>query len=190
MFQGPAPLDDFREGAVTGLLALLRADAAATRTRRGRLGPFLYPNYLATATYRLARFARLRGAVALARMIAGIGQWLTGAELEPIAVVGPGFVIAHTNGVILGQGVRAGRNLYLHGGVLLGSTSNESRTRATSGFPTVGDDVTVFAKASVLGPIHVGDRAVIGAHALVLRDVPPDSTARGVPAVSFPRESP
>jgi serine O-acetyltransferase len=45
----------------------------------------------------------------------------------------------------------------------------------------------VFAKASVIGPIHVGDRAVVGAHALVLDDVPPDSTARGLPAVSFPR---
>jgi serine O-acetyltransferase len=190
MFQEPAPLGDFQEGAIRGLLALLRADAVATRIRRGRLGPFLYPNYLATAMYRFARLARLRGSVAVARLIAAIGQGLTGAELDPIAVVGPGFVVAHTNGVILGQGVRAGRNLYLHGGVLLGSTSNESRARATAGFPTLGDDVTVFAKASVLGPIHVGDRAVIGAHALVLEDVPPDSTARGVPAVSFPRESP
>jgi serine O-acetyltransferase len=95
-------------------------------------------------------------------------------------VVGPGFVIAHTSGVVLGQGTRAGRDLFLHGGVLLGSTPN--------GFPTIGDDVTVYAKASILGPIHVGDRAVIGAHALVLDDVPPDSTARGVPAVSFPRQ--
>jgi serine O-acetyltransferase len=190
MFQEPAPLDDFPEGGLRGLLALLKSDAAATRMRRGRLGPFLYPNYFATAMYRFARFARLRGAAATARLIAMIGQGMTGSELEPIAVVGPGFVIAHTNGVILGQGVRAGRNLYLHGGVLLGSTSNESRTRATSGFPTLGEDVTIFAKASVLGPIHVGDRAVIGAHALVLEDVPPDSTARGVPAASFPRGSP
>ncbi|MEA2283036.1 MAG: serine O-acetyltransferase [Solirubrobacteraceae bacterium] len=179
MFHAPAALDDVAEGSVPGLITLLRADAAATRVRRGRFGPFVYPDYVATAAYRLARFVRVRGAVATARAISVIAHGLTGAELDPIAVVGPGFVIAHTHGVVLGQGVRAGRDLYLHGGAVLGSTS--------AGFPTLGDDVTVFAKASVIGPIHVGDRAVVGAHALVLDDVPPDSTARGLPAVSFPR---
>jgi serine O-acetyltransferase len=178
VFHAPAALDDVAEGSVRGLITLLRADAAATRVRRGRFGPFVYPDYVATAAYRLARFVRVRGAVATARAISVIAHGLTGAELDPIAVVGPGFVIAHTHGVVP---VRACAPVVT-------STSTGAVPGSTgAGFPTLGDDVTVFAKASVIGPIHVGDRAVVGAHALVLDDVPPDSTARGLPAVSFPR---
>jgi serine O-acetyltransferase len=72
--------------------------------------------------------------------------------------------------------------LFIHSGVVLGSVLDER----ASGFPTIGDDVAIYAKASVIGPIAVGDRATIGAHALVLDDVPAGMVARGVPARSYP----
>lgn len=180
----PPPLADFNEGTLRDLRRLVGADFDAVRQRTGRLGPYLFPHATATALYRFSRFLRLRGHVRSARAVAWANQTLTGAELEPLACVGPGFQIAHTDGVLLGQGVRAGRNLTLHGQVLLGSTSDESRARPSSGFPTLGDDVMIYAKASVLGPVQIGDGAVIGAHALVLDDVPPGAVAKGVPARS------
>jgi serine O-acetyltransferase len=183
----PPPLAGFREGTLTDFRRLVVADWDAVRRRTGRLGPYLFPYATATALYRLSRFLRLRGRVGSARGVAWLNQALTGAELEPLACVGPGFQLAHTDGVLLGQGVSAGRNLTLHGQVLLGSTSGESRARPSSGFPTLGDDVTIYAKASVLGPVVIGDGAVIGAHALVLDDVPEGAVAKGVPARSDER---
>jgi serine acetyltransferase len=70
--------------------------------------------------------------------------------------------LEHPVGVIVGDGVVAGSNLVLGAGTLLGANSfYESRTRPRVGFPTLGDDVFVFAKASIIGPVDVGDRAVI-----------------------------
>jgi serine O-acetyltransferase len=78
--------------------------------------------------------------------------------------------------------VVVGSNVVLGLGVLLGSTFHRP---GKTGFPTIGDNVEIWAKASVLGPIEVGDGAVIGAHALVLHDVPPGAVARGVPAEAY-----
>ncbi len=115
-----------------------------------------------------------------------VAQMLTGAEIDWRAQIGPGFFLEHPAGVVVGDGVVAGRNLVLGAAALLGANSfYESRTRPNVGFPTLGDDVFVFAKASIIGPVEVGDRAVIGAHALVLDDVPADAVARGVPARSY-----
>ena len=168
---------------------MFRADIAAIRDIKGRVLPFLFPHLFAVAMYRLSSALRARRLVRSARVVAIIGQLLTGAELAPEAEIGPGLFLCHTTGVIVGPGVIAGARLRLFSGALLGSTFNDSGSkRPELGFPTIGDDVLVLAKASILGPVIVGDRAVIGAHALVLDDVPADAVARGIPAKSFPRQ--
>jgi serine O-acetyltransferase len=159
-------------------MRLLTVDAVALRTRMGRVSAYAFPQFTAVALYRLSRLLRLRGHRMLARLVFWLNQFLTGAEMEPIAVAGPGLVLAHTHGVLLGQQSCSGANLFVHGGVLLGSTSE--------GFPRIGDGVVLYAKASVIGPVLVGDGAIVGAHALVLTDVPPMHIARGVPANSTP----
>ncbi len=168
---------------------MLRADVEAIRRVNGRLLPFVFPQLFAVATYRAGAALRARGLGKTARLAGIIGQVLTGAEIDPQAKIGPGLLLEHTAGVVIGPGVVAGKRLRLFGGTLLGSTFNlPGSKRPHWGFPTIGDDVLVLAKASILGPVCIGDRAVIGAHALVIDDVPAGAVARGVPAKSFPRQ--
>jgi serine O-acetyltransferase len=95
-------------------------------------------------------------------------------------VIGPGLHLVHPVGVVIGGDVRVGAGCWIHQGVTLGCG-------ARSGQPTLGDGVHVGAGAVVLGGVMVGDGAVIGAGAVVVSDVPAGATARGVPAVVYPR---
>lgn len=162
--------------------ASLKADVALARARRTDhrlLLPYLFPHLFAVAAYRLAHELGRRGLSPLARLVQIVSTALTGAELDWRARIGPGLFLEHPQGVEIGDGVQTGENVVLGIGVLLGSTFHRP---GKTGFPTIGDNVEIWAKASVLGPAHVGDHAVIGAHALVLHDVPPGAVARGVPA--------
>jgi serine O-acetyltransferase len=120
-----------------------------------------------------------------------LALWLTdrvlsfsGAELQPKSSVGPGVVLKHTTGLVVGGDVVAGRGLTLHQNVTLGDR------RPFGGQPILGDDVTVGAGACVLGPITIGDRAVVAANAVVLEDVPADSLVAGAPARIVERRTP
>lgn len=111
------------------------------------------------------------------------GLWLTdrilamcAAELQPSSRVGPGLVLKHTTGLVVGGEVVAGARLTLHQGVTLGDR------HPRGGQPQLGDDVTVGAGASVLGPITVGDHSVIAAGSVVLDHVPADCVVAGAPA--------
>src|SRR4051812_19189118 len=118
----------------------MRADAAALRSHRQRFLPFVFPNFAAVASYRIARTLRTRGHRVAPRLITMMAQAFTGAEIDPAAVIGPGLSLAHTQGIVVGEGVRAGGRLRLCSGVVLGSTNNDRRGW---GHPTLGDGVVV-----------------------------------------------
>jgi serine O-acetyltransferase len=165
--------------------ANLKADVALMRSRRtdhALLLPYLFPHLFAVACYRAAHALGTRGLAPLARLIQIVALTLTGAELDWRAEIGPGLFLQHPHGVEIGDGVVIGSNVVLGLGVLLGSTAHRP---AKTGFPTIGSNVEIWAKASVLGPIRVGDGAIVGAHALVMHDVPPGAVARGVPAKMY-----
>lgn len=109
---------------------------------------------------------------------------VSGAELQPSSRIGPGVVLKHTTGLVVGGGVVAGRHLTLHQNVTLGDK------HPYGGQPLLGDDVTIGAGACVLGPIRVGDRVVIAANAVVTTDVPDDCVVAGVPARIVRRNEP
>jgi serine O-acetyltransferase len=109
-------------------------------------------------------------------------QIITGIELPCEATVGHNFVIDHFGGIIVSGFVRIGDNCRIRNGVVIGlQRPFESRA------PVIGDNVDIGAGAKILGPIFVGNNVSIGANAVVIRDVPDDCIAVGVPAVSKPK---
>ena len=137
-----------------------------------------YPGLHALLAYRVAHWLRARRVPLLPRLVSHLGRFISGIEIHPGATIGRGFFIDHGMGVVIGETAEIGDNVTLYQGVTLGGTGKERGKR----HPTLGNDVVVGSGAKVLGAINVGDGARIGAGAVVLRDVPPHSTAVGVPA--------
>lgn len=108
-------------------------------------------------------------------------QILTGIELPCEVVVGDNFVIDHFGGIVISGYARFGANCRIRNGVVVG-LKNVDQPIA----PIFGDNVDIGAGAKVLGPIRIGNNVRIGANAVVLRDVPDDHVAVGVPAVIKP----
>jgi serine O-acetyltransferase len=114
----------------------------------------------------------------LARWMAHWGRWATGIEVHPGATIGRRVFIDHGMGVVIGETAEIGDDCTLYHGVTLGGTSWKKGKR----HPTLGRGVVIGAGAKVLGPIEIGDGAKIGSNAVVVRDVPADATAVGIPA--------
>jgi len=113
----------------------------------------------------------------LPRYLSQLGRFLTGIEIHPGARIGQGLFIDHGMGVVIGETAIIGDNVLLYQGVTLGGTGKERGKR----HPTVGNNVVIGAGAKVLGNITIGDNSYIGSNAVVIKDVPPNSTVVGVP---------
>ncbi|MCL2342699.1 MAG: serine O-acetyltransferase [Firmicutes bacterium] len=138
----------------------------------------LYPGLRAVRRHRRANWCYRHRLFFLARAISQRTRRVTGIEIPPAAKIGRRLVIDHGMGVVIGETAEIGDDVLLYQGVTLGGTGKDQGKR----HPTIGDNVLVGAGAKVLGPFKVGDNARIAANAVVLKEVPPDSTAVGVPA--------
>ena len=107
---------------------------------------------------------------------------MTGIEIHPAAAIGRNLFIDHGMGVVIGETSILGDDITLYQNVTLGGLSG----RAGKRHPTIGDRVTIGAGATILGDIAIGAGARVGANAVVLQDIPPGTTAVGVPARSRP----
>jgi serine O-acetyltransferase len=116
------------------------------------------------------------------RIVYKLIQILTGVELPCEAVVGRNFVIDHFGGIVISGYAKFGDNCRIRNGVVVG-LSHAAQPCA----PNIGNDVDIGAGAKVLGQITIGDNVLIGANAVVIRDVPANSIAVGVPAIVKPR---
>lgn len=105
-----------------------------------------------------------------------------GTEIHPAAEIGPGFCITHSNGVVIGQHVRIGSHVRISHGVSMGGDPGRGAPAELHGWPVIGDGVTVGLHAIIMGPLTVGDHAVIGAQSLVVKNVPAHGVAVGSPA--------
>ena len=129
--------------------------------------------------YRLSRLFWVIHLKLIAKIIANINRFLTGVEIHPGARIGKNFMIDHGNGIVIGETSIIGNNVLIYHQVTLGGTGNE---RGTKRHPSICDNVMIAAGAKVLGDIHIGTNAKIGANAVVLKDVPANATAVGMPA--------
>jgi len=154
--------------------AIFRNDPAA----RNLAEVLLYPGLHAILLHRLAHAIWKRKIPFLPRFISQLSRFMTGIEIHPGATIGQGFFIDHGMGVVIGETAEIGDGVMLYQGVTLGGTGKQSGKR----HPTLQDGVVVGVGASVLGAITVGKGARVGGGAVVVKDVPPHSTAIGVPA--------
>ena len=127
--------------------------------------------------YSIAHALNRMGMPVVPRLLMTIARGLTGIEIHPAATIGRGLFIDHGMGVVIGETTVIGKNVTLFQGVTLGGTGKEKGKR----HPTLGDNVVVGTGAKVLGSITIGNNSIIGANAVVLRDVPDHSTVVGVP---------
>lgn len=111
---------------------------------------------------------------------------LTGVDIHPGAVLGPGLFIDHATGVVIGETAEVGEDVTIYHGVTLGGSGKETGKR----HPTIGDRVIVGAGAKVLGAIKIGDDSRIGANAVVVKDVPSDAVVVRVPGQVIGRSHP
>lgn len=139
---------------------------------------FMYSGFHAVCWHRLAHRLYKHKHFGLARFISQMTRFFTGIEIHPGATIGRGLFIDHGMGVVIGETTEIGDNCTLYQGVTLGGTGKETGKR----HPTLGNNVMVGSGAKVLGPFRVGDHSKIAAGAVVLSEVPPNSTCVGVPA--------
>ena len=121
-----------------------------------------------------------------ARWYAQVNRFFTGIEIHPGANIGPRFFIDHGMGVVIGETTEIGKDVTLFHGVTLGGVSAEKGKR----HPTIEDGVVIGAGAKVLGAITIGSCSRIGANAVVVKDVPPDSVVVGVPGHASEKKKP
>ncbi len=146
---------------------------------RSKLEIFLlYPGVHALIFHRVSHWLWTHKLRFLARLNSQIARHLTGIEIHPGAVIGRRFVIDHGMGIVIGETAEIGDDVLLYHGVTLGGTGKDQGKR----HPTIGNNVMIACGAKVLGPFKVGDGARIASNAVVLREVPPNATAVGVPA--------
>jgi serine O-acetyltransferase len=132
----------------------------------------------AILAYRVAHKLYLSKHYFPARLISQVARAATGIEIHPGATIGKSFFIDHGMGVVIGETAEIGNNCSIYQGVTLGGTGKDVGKR----HPTLGNNVMVGAGAKVLGPFTIGDNTKIAAGAVVLKEIPGESTAVGVPA--------
>ena len=139
---------------------------------------FLYPGVKAVFYHRRAHWCYEHNLMFLARMISQISRHRTGIEIHPGAKIGRKLFIDHGMGIVFGETTEIGDNCTIYHGVTLGGTGKDTGKR----HPTLGDNVLIGAGAKVLGPVYIGDNVRVGAGSVVLKNLPANATAVGVPA--------
>jgi serine O-acetyltransferase len=141
--------------------------------------------------YRLAHAMWKWRVPVLPMIFSRMAQHLFAVDISYKARLGPGIVIVHGFGVVIGSDVEIDGDCCIFHGVTLGDRGSEwVNSDRVDGHPRIGREVMFGAGAKVLGPIRIGDNCVIGANAVVLSDLPPDSVAAGIPAKVVGRRKP
>ena len=154
--------------------AVFERDPAA---RSGLEVVLAYPGFHAIFWHRINHRLWALGVPVFPRLLSHISRFLTGIEIHPAAKIGPGLVIDHGMGVVIGETAEVGENCLLYQGVTLGGTGKEKGKR----HPTLLSNVVVGSGAKILGAITIGNNVIIGANSVILKPVPDNAICVGVP---------
>ncbi|MBC7087657.1 MAG: serine O-acetyltransferase [Tissierellales bacterium] len=140
---------------------------------------FFSPGVRAIAAHKISHSLYKKGHFTLARWISYRARKKTGIEIHPGAKIGKRVFIDHGMGVVIGETAEVGNDVTIYHGVTLGGVGTQKGVKR---HPTIGNNVMIGAGSKILGPIYIGNNSKIGANAVVLKDVPENATAVGVPA--------
>lgn len=171
------------------LVGEVKEDVAAVRERDPAARSnaevlLLYSGVHALAAHRVAHELYKSEHYFSARALSQLAKLVTGIEIHPGAKIGKGFVIDHGSGVVIGETTEIGDNCTIYQGATLGGTGKDVGKR----HPTIGNNVMIGAGAKVLGPFYIGDNSKVAANAVVLKEIPENCTAVGIPAKVVRRE--
>tara|TARA_B110000444_G_scaffold38196_1_gene33795 strand:+ start:407 stop:985 length:579 start_codon:yes stop_codon:yes gene_type:complete len=144
-----------------------------------------YPGVKAVFFHKIAHFFHVAGFDLIARIISQTTRFFTGIEIHPGAKIGKNLFIDHGMGVVIGETSDIGNNVTIYHAVTLGGISpsiNSNEQRNEKRHPTIGDDVVIGSGAQIIGPVKIGNTSRIAANAVVVNDVPENSTMVGIPA--------
>ena len=144
-----------------------------------------YPGVKAVFLHRIANFFAVAKFDLIARMISQFSRFMTGIEIHPKAKIGKNLFIDHGMGVVIGETSDIGDNVTIYHMATLGGISpsiNSDDQRETKRHPTLQDNVVVGSGAQILGPVTIGKNSLIGANAVVTKDVPENGVMVGIPA--------
>lgn len=142
-----------------------------------------YSGFHAVIAYRISHILYKNELYTLARLVSQAARFFTGIEIHPGAKIGKRLFIDHGMGVVIGETAIIGNDCLIYQGATLGGTGKDKGLRR---HPKLGDNVMIGAGSKVLGGFTVGDNAKVAANAVVLKDVPANYTAVGVPAKMIP----
>lgn len=135
-----------------------------------------YPGLQAIATHRIAHEFHLAGVPILPRLCAEVAHQRTGIDIHPGATIGDSFCIDHGTGIVIGETAEIGEHVKLYQGVTLGALSVSKELASSKRHPTIGNNVIIYANASILGgETVIGDDSIIGGNVWVIDSVPPHS---------------
>ncbi len=140
---------------------------------------FNYPGVWALVTYRIAHRIYKKNFKTIARMIMGITQMITNIDIHPRCKIGRGVFIDHGFGVVIGETAIVEDNVLIYQGVTLGGVNLERNIKR---HPTIKRGAVIGGGAKVLGDITIGENSRVGANSVVVKSVPDNSTAVGIPA--------
>ncbi len=135
--------------------------------------------------YRIAHYLWKKNFKLTARVISQLARFLTAIEIHPACEIGKCFFIDHGFGVVIGETTKIGDNVTIYQNVTLGGTGKDKGKR----HPNIGNNVIIGSGAQVLGPINIGNNVKIGSNSVVIKDVPDNQTAVGIPAHHFASKS-
>jgi len=140
---------------------------------------FNYPGVWAIVNYRIANTLYKKGFKRFSRAIMGINQIITNIDIHPCATIGRRVFLDHAFGVVIGETTIIGNDILIYQGVTLGGVN---LNRGQKRHPTVQDGSVIGAGAKVLGDIMIGKNSRIGSNSVVVKSVPDNCTAVGIPA--------